>query len=235
MTDYSLIHAYVDGQLSGEERAKVEQWIKEDPKARAEFDSVEALKSVLSRCCEQVSCEETWAKCKGRLGEMDRKSGIEAFVGRWAWGLCSIFIVAIMSAAVMNRAQGPQIRSTDLMSTSLVPFGAPQSKSETDQRTWLHGLSIPLEPSVVKVEGAFRGFLNGEQVIRLDIRDSEGPMQLYVASLREFTDSEETNEYGVVRSGDETGLTWSERGKSYLLVGPRTPQALTAIADGLRR
>jgi len=235
MNDYSLIHAYADGQLASEERVQVEQWIKDDPKAMAEFESITAIKGALGRCCEQVSCEETWSKCKGRLAELDRKRGIESFVGKWSWGLCSIFIVAIMSAALMNRAQGPQIRSTDLMSASMAPMSAPMSKSESEQRTWLRGLSIPLEPSVVKVESAFVGTMNGERVIRLDIRDSEGTMQLFVASFRQFTDAKDNTEYGVVRSGTENGLTWSESGKSYLLVGPRSAEALTAIADGLRR
>lgn len=235
MNDYSLIHAYVDDQLSTEERARVEKWIKEDPKAQSELDSIEAVKFTVSRQCEAVSCSETWSKCQGRLNELSRKSSVESFVGRWAWGLCSIFIVAIMSAAFMNRMNGPQIRSTDLMSPSLAPLAAPQSHSATEQKRWLRGLSIPLEPEVVKVDGAFEGRMNGQRVVRLDIRDNEGPLQLFVASCREFTDSEAQSTYGFIRVGEGYGLTWSQAGMSYLLVGPRSPQGLQTIADGIRQ
>lgn len=234
MKDYSLIHAYIDGQLSPDERAKVESWIKEDPRAQAEMECIHSLKGALKRHCEPMACEEVWAKCQGRLGELNRKSSIESFVGRWAWGLCSIFIVAIMSAAFMNRGN-PQIRSTDVMSASLAPLSAPQSQATVDQRRWLRDLAIPLEPEAVKVDGAYEGEMDGQRIIRLDIRDSEGPLQLFVASCREFTDGTDTQQYGVVRVSDVNGLTWSQSGMSYLLVGPRSSQALQAVADGIRR
>lgn len=236
MSDWTKIHAFADGQLSPAETQEVAAWIKDDPKAQAELEAIEALKSTVSTRCETMTCEETWKKCQGRLRELDRKSGVEAFVGKWAWGLCSIFIVAIASAAYMNRIGGPQIRSTDLMSASMPTFSAPQSKSQTEQRRWLRGLSIPVEPGPVQVESAYEGVMNGRRVVRLNLTDNTGPMSLFMASCDEFTDRPVSNEYGIVRVNmDALGLTWSQKGMSFLLIGKRDPEALQAVAEAIRK
>lgn len=236
MSDWTLIHAYADGELSGSELREVESWIEADPRAKAEFEAIRSVKSTVSKSCEPVMCEETWAKCQDRLRALDRKSSVEAFVGKWAWGLCSIFIVAIVSAAYMNRIGGPKMRSTDLMSASLPTFSAPQSNSQTEQKRWLRGLSVPVEPGPVQVDGAYEGIMNGRRVVRLNLHDNAGPMSLFVANFDEFTDTPTANEYGVIRvNNDALGLTWSQGGRSFLLVGKRDPEGLQSVADALRK
>ena len=136
----------------------------------------------------------------------------------------------------MNRISGPQIRSTDLMGASLAPLSSPQSKSDNDQRRWLRGLAIPVEPGQVKVVNAYEGQMNGRRVVRLNLEDNVGPLSLFMATCDEFTDRAGSNEYGIVRVNlDALGLTWSQEGKSFLLVGKRDPEALQAVAESIRK
>ncbi|MEQ1823711.1 MAG: hypothetical protein ABL949_14475 [Fimbriimonadaceae bacterium] len=239
MKDFTKIHALVDGQLNDADRKEVEAWIAADPDAQSEFENARLLKSLVSQECMPVTCEETWAKCKRRLGEFDRRSSIERLVGRSAWGLCAIFFVAILSAAMLNRTGSSNLKTSDVLGASLVPIETPQSQSSNENARWLRGLAdrnVPLQTDVVRVHSAQQGNLNGHNVVRLDVSDAKGNMVLYIASdSSRFQDSTSgTGEYGSLRVGEASGITWSRSGMAFLLLGDRNDEDLKAVANRIQ-
>ncbi len=240
MKDWSLIHALADGQLNDAERKEVEAWIEADPEARLEFESARLLKTMVSQECAPITCDATWAKCQRRLGEFDRRSTIERFVGRSAWGMCGIFFVAIFSAAMLNRSGTMNLKTSDVLGANLMPIATPQSQSSNENARWLRGLAdrnVPLQTDVLRVLSAQRGNLNGHNVVRLDVADAKGNMILYIASdAAQFQDSGGHGDgYGLIRVGEAMGLTWSKSGMAFLLLGDRNDDELKATADRIRQ
>lgn len=240
MNDWSKIHALVDGQLNEAERKEVESWIEADPEARREFEFARTLKASISQQCTPITCDETWAKCKRRLGEFDRRSSIERFVGKSAWGMCGIFFVAILSAAMLNRSGTSSLKTTDVLGANLMPIATPQSQSSNENARWLRGLAdrnVPLQTDVLRVLSAQRGNLNGHNVVRLDVADAKGNMILYIASdASQFQDSlSRPGAYGSVRVGEASGITWARSGMAFLLLGDRNNSDLRAAADRIQQ
>lgn len=102
------IAALADGELKGNDKVTAEQEVANDPAARAHFQGVMAVKETLKTKLPSHNCKETWSKCVGRLDELERASRTESIVGRFSYAMAAVLIVAIFSAAYLNRtdAQG---------------------------------------------------------------------------------------------------------------------------------
>ena len=241
--DRLLIHALADHELSEEERKTAEDHLAECASCRAEYEAVNSLKTVLQTRLETADTQASWARCRKRLDELDRSAKVESFVTRYAWGFCSLFLVIILSAAVLNHTLGRNsLQTADVaqMASGLIPLPGPRSQAPSDLRSWLNhavGDSVPmnLRPHVMQVLQAARGFRDGHQILRLDLLDRAGVMTLFVISNADSVDGLErmdgAHDYFVGKMGKMNCVAWSDRGSAMLVLGERPISALCTVAD----
>lgn len=242
MSDFLEIHALADGQLEGEERAAAEARLRSCEKSQAEFRAVQSVRETLQTKCTEITCEDTWRKCQGRLREFDRSKRVESFVGRYAWGLCSVFLVAIVMAASVNRMGGPSLSTGDVAraSSTLIPFGAPRSQAPDDQRRWLEGVMngpMPSQPESVQVIGGASGVINGHKMVRINLADSIGTMAFFMMEdVQRIADAEAVSKRGfaLCKVNGTNAVGWSEGPRSFLLMGERPIDDLEMVAAAIR-
>src|SRR5688572_10010513 len=103
MSDWLEIHGFADEQMSDAEKASARQRVASDPACARELQAIQAVKDVLQTRRDAITSDETWANCQRRLDELDKAHRIEGFVGRYAWGLCGLFLALIIGVGVLNR------------------------------------------------------------------------------------------------------------------------------------
>ena len=243
--DRLLMHALADQELSAEERKNAEDHLATCPGCRAEYEAVGSLKTVLKTCKEPADTDAVWSRCRKRLDEVDRSKTVEAFVTRYAWGFCSLFIVIILSASLFNHFLGRHsLQTADVaqMASGLIPIpmsGTASRNGPEVQRllSTAMGDSAPvnLRPRVVEVLRAAHGFRDGHQVMRVDLRDADGLMTLFVISDAQAVDGLErldsSPNYYVGRMGKVNCVAWSDRGSALLIRGDRPIPGLCALAE----
>lgn len=242
MSDFLDIHALADGQLEGEERAAAEARLRSCEKSQAEFRAVQTVRDTLQSKCSEITCEDTWRKCQSRLRELDRTRRVESFVGRYAWGMCSIFIVAIVMAASLNRMGGTSLSTGDVAraSSTLIPFGAPRSQAPDDQRKWLEGVMngpMPSQPESVEVIGGAAGKINGHKMVRINLADSIGTMAFFMMEdVQRIADAESVSKRGfsICKVNGTNAVGWSEGPRAFLLIGERPIDDLESVAVAIR-
>lgn len=243
MNDWLDVHALVDGELSEEDRPRVQERIKTSKQSMAEWHAVRQIKAVLVSKCAKPDCEEVWKACTKRLRQIDRTKRAEFFVGRYAWAICGLFFAVILGAATLNRLNGGGIGTGDVarVSASLVPISAPRSQAPDDQRKWLQdnlSKTMQLQPGRLSVVGGAMGHLpDGRRVARADLQDSEGPLNLFVIERADALDDVEQvdghNTYAGGTFAHENCVSWSREGNEFLLVGDRPVDELCQIGDAL--
>jgi len=242
MSDYLDIHALADGQLDGDDRAAAEARLRECERSQAEFRAVQGLRETLQSKCAPITCEDTWRRCQGRLKEIERTRRVESFVGRYAWGLCSVFVITIMMAASMNRMGGASMSTGDVAraSSTLIPFAAPRSQAPDDQRKWLEGVMngpMPTQPESVQVIGGASGMINGHKMVRVNLVDSIGTMAFFLMEdVQRIADAESTTKRGfsICKMNGTNAVGWSEGNRSFLLIGERPIDDLEIVATAIR-
>lgn len=241
MSDWLSVHGLADNELSAEERIAIEKRLQECEMTRAEYDSIHALKKTLREKCNVSVPEGSWQKCCKRLDELDKARRVESFVGRYAWGLCGCFLAAILIGASISRASGPKVHSTEVMRASAgwPAMVAPDSNNLTEQQRWVRGIfdgAEPVHAGKFVLHQASRGMVNGLDVRRLDFSDQYGLMRLFVMEGEHgLVDSDNTEGYLPVQVQEVGGITWHAQGRTFLLIGDRTPEKLSLVADALRR
>lgn len=103
MSEIQDIHALADGELSGEAKARVELLVAESEGARSEYMSVLKLKSTLSDKLPTPDCSSAWQKCVERIRELHRTDRAERLVGKYSYAIAGLLMIAIVSAAYLNR------------------------------------------------------------------------------------------------------------------------------------
>lgn len=114
MIEKSDLHALADGELSAEEKAQLFAKLESDPTAQAEYQQITSLKSALRSTAKTPECDELWKACQGRLDEIDKTKRVEAFVGKYAWGICGVFFMAIAIGGVINRSISRAVQPNDV-------------------------------------------------------------------------------------------------------------------------
>lgn len=105
-----LLAAYVDGELDGDARARVERWLADHPDARDEVNAQRALSPANTGLWERADppkpSEGKWSGC---LGAVERRLEAPAAAPRWRAGVWAIAGLATMgvAAAVAWVAFGP--------------------------------------------------------------------------------------------------------------------------------
>lgn len=114
MIEKSDLHALADGELSAEEKAQLFTRLESDPSAQSEYQQIVALKSALLSTAKTPECDELWKSCRGRLDEIDKTKRVEGFVGKYAWGICGVFFLAIAFGGVLNRSMSRSVQPNDV-------------------------------------------------------------------------------------------------------------------------
>ena len=104
MIDTELLHALADDELSADDRRKVEADLAQDPEAAKVLSSILAVKQAIASHVKPVECEDEWQRCRKRLDEMDKARRTEAFVGRYAWVMCTGLFAFIVGAILERTA-----------------------------------------------------------------------------------------------------------------------------------
>jgi hypothetical protein len=243
MNDWFEVHALLDDELPPQQRAQVQESIKASPECAAEWHAVRELKAVVNAKCVRPECEELWTRCCKRLNEIDNTKRVESFVGRYAWGICSVFMCFIVGAAMLNRTSGNSLRTGDVarVSSSLVPISAPRSQGTDDKRRWLQDFldkTMPVQPERITIISGATGFLpDGRKISRADLQDNGGRLGLIVVdSADHLEDAEQVDghsQYFGGRFNNVNCIAWTDHGHAYFLVGDRARGALCQVADSL--
>lgn len=244
MIDPLKIHALADGELSPEETSALNEEIACCEKSCAELNAIRNLKSALSRT-QPVRCEDTWQGCVKRLNEIDKARRIEFAVGRYAWGLCGVIVIAIALGGYLTRiGSSGVVRSGDVrrMVSSLVPFSSFKGGDSPEAaRRWLsqNVKDAPVPADRLQLVNGVIGYTpDGQhQVARLTLRDSNGQMTLIMIGAIQQVDGLEPA-MGQFKQGmmeDMHCVCWTDRGWALMLVGDRSTEDLQQVASAIVR
>ncbi|CAN5430017.1 hypothetical protein BH11ARM1_BH11ARM1_17760 [soil metagenome] len=239
MIDPLELHAYADGQLSKQDEGRVRASLKQDAAAQAELDSILSLKKAL-HSVDAVECSAAWAKCVGRLDELDKANRTESFVGRYAWALCGVFFLCILGGGMFNRmSPGSQMQAADVAraAASLTPAAGPRSQEPAEVAHFLDDLvgkaSKSLTPDRLQVVNGATGEVDGHRVSKLGLHDADGDLCLIIINdvldLSNLKQASDPN----FRVGSLQGMNsvaWTENNVTMILAGNRPFDALVSAA-----
>jgi len=180
MIDRLDIHAFADRELTPEEMARLEKEIASSPDASRELGAIQGLKNCLQTKAVPADHGRLWKECVGRLDELDKVKRAEHFVGKYAWALCSLLAVVILSGSLFNRFHAgavdmPQIAS-DLSGMTSVPM---QGLSQPERlRSWI-GSGPRIDSSKVVGVGSMES-AEGVVIKRVTLREQNGLIDVYL-------------------------------------------------------
>lgn len=236
MKERMEMHALADGQLDGDAKQLAEAARESDPSLRAEYDSIAILKETLQSKAPPVMCIKTWEKCRERIHELDKRKGVESFVTRYAWGLCSMFLVAILGAAMFNRSFGGELRTGDAarMLSGLGPVSRSGGPAPVQMNEWIRKTGGARE---VQLRGAAHGTYRGHPVALYQLQDSEGNLAaLEIGGVTQVEGVEpmlENSRFSVGKLNNMNCVTWQEGRSTLFLVADRSHEDLARVAESL--
>ena len=240
MSDWiDKVHALADGELSEAEMAEAQHLVASDPKAAAELEWAVLFKNHLGEKLPPVKDDETWQKCQARFDAIDKTSKTEAFVGKYAWAFCLIFLVGIFSAYIVNKVGGSRPLSNDHVAglfNGLTPFNF------TESRQALDSVKSNVGPAPLQVIGVARvtslaiGYVDGRRTANLTLNDGHGPVSLFVIKDTSGIDGLDVRDSGYQCGtiNESRAVSWTDSGYLFLLLGPRPHEELLRLADQFR-
>lgn len=241
MNDTLEIQALADGELDGEAKAAAAEAILQDTAARAEYETIVALKQTVKRACPPVDALEAWKVVRQRLDAIDKSKKAEVFIGRNAWALCSLFIVMIVGAAMFNRMTGKTRLYTGdvarVMSSMIpLPTSTPSDVVRVAENE-LGAAPFRLPPADLHPVGAARGLFEGRKALIVQLSDAGGTSRLLVVENVHEVEGLKCDGKQVYSVGQLNGVnavSWQCSGYICLLVGNRPMGDLLSIASTLR-
>jgi anti-sigma factor RsiW len=234
MSDYLDIHALADGELSGEDLLRAKERIANDPAAKAEFETVQLLKTAVGTKTAPIEFGQAWRASLARLDELDQRKRVEGFVSRYAWGMCASVFMFIVGMGLYNRQLGGQVGTGDVakIMSGLSPLSRPVTEPQ-DMSAWIRPTNRVTVKSFAEGIDQF-----GRQVTALGIEDAAGPMTLVIVKGADRVSGVEpmvghASVYAG-RIGDANCLMWTQSGLSYTLIGPRSHEDLSSVAANLQ-
>ena len=234
MIEFEKLSALADGELDAAEQREVEAGLVSDSYAAEQLTSIRATKQALSQHLQPIECRDAWKGCVKRLDELDRVVKTRSFVDRYAWAMCTVLFVFILSVGMFNRSNpGVRAATGDLTRASL---GSPI----TDARRafdWIRdkfGKAPTIPSQTLQVVDGSQGFFAGRPVARIHLRDAKGDLGLVVVPgtvTVEGVSPMGDGEHFSGQEGEGTCVAWSERGLVMVLVGNREAGELRDIAN----
>lgn len=235
------IHAYADGECDAAEKQAVEAHTAADDQAARELSWALALRSLVRVRCQIEPCQDTWGKAMTRLDAIDKAKRTESVVGKFGWALCGVFLVAIVSAGVMNRMVGGRVLDGTQISSifdSLRPVVQPSVSSSDRLHVQLpFGAPEVAVPTGMEVLGARAGAYNGKRVVSLTLLDHEGPLSILMVDgldkVEGIAPDPFGGKYAVGLFNGRMCATWKQDSYTVLLMGDRSTDELKALAKRL--
>lgn len=219
MNDRLDLHALEDGALSAAEADAVRRRMSESVELQREFEAIQDVKRALQQHCTGVSCDVTWSKCQDRLSEIARTERVNSFVGRYAWQFCGAFVVLVAVAGAWTRMNG----QSNTFDPSQVPNMAgftPLQRGAADPNGFQRFLY-----SAWTLHGAYRGVVDGRELIRYDLSDGVGDFSVFVAP---GVDKLEGPCHREIHG--KNCFSWIQNGSQIMVVAERDHRELEAIA-----
>ena len=243
MIDRLDLHALADGQLSDAQRKEILDQLATDPIAAAEYQSILAMKSTLKSCAEMPDSGNLWKKCQSRLDELDKTKRVESFVGRYAWGICGIFFLMIVSGGILNRRASGIVPSNQVSSfvASMSPVSVPRSQNQTELEPKLRqvvGAAFTNRPARMAITAVGESGVPGQRTRYVQLSDEFGKVAvLALYDVREVTGIWEYEADKAFRCGKIDGINslfWNRGdGVICMVVGQRSYSELYDIVQAM--
>jgi hypothetical protein len=243
MTDYTLLHALADGELSGPEMATAEELLRTDPIANAEYQAAVSIKKTLASQSQVKMDPKSWQAAIDRLNELDKRTKAEKFVGKYAWGMCSIIFALILSTGLLRHYSGSPVGTGDMAqyAAALQPFSRDVKQTGQDMRSWIrdvsYGAPIQIDPGFLTVHRFGQQIEEDRSTTVLYCSDAAGPLSLIVVKgANGISGAEQMAKQGnylIGQIGNANCLCWSDKGFVITLVGNRGYQDLAKVAEGI--
>jgi anti-sigma factor RsiW len=110
----SLLEAYRDGELSWLGRWRVQRWLRRDPRARRELESLEAIGALLRDVDAEAPAPDLWPAIRLRLAEVEVRAEAPARAPFWrgAAGYLTLGAVAASAAGLALLLAGEDPRGS---------------------------------------------------------------------------------------------------------------------------
>ena len=182
-----MVHALVDGELDAGQREQVTAWVAADPELNREYHWALAMKDLVAAKCPRIEAPASWEAAQKRIGELERARTVNFLVGKHAWGICGVLVVAVLAAGAINQLSRSTtvsaVQAADMIRTpwSGTALSTPNYKtSPYFVLSPLDGSQIFRIASGVQVEGQGIATTGNRPVVVFGLHDSEGPMTLHV-------------------------------------------------------
>lgn len=240
MIDRVLLNAYVDGELTADERRVVEAALAESEALQREVASIRSLKSYVAAQVQPITCPETWRRSVGRLDEIDRARKIESFVGRNSWALCGAVALILVAGGLFSERPGHrESRSAAFAQASagfLSPGAARRTQDEVIDRA-LRGMidqtrTAMLQGPLVREDGVYQG-PNGP-FARFSILDKGAEITMVITSalldMNQLEVIPGEPGYFIAKTNGENLVVWRAGNASMFLSGDVDHAVLVAFA-----
>ena len=236
MRETTELHALADGEMDPQEAYALREALKADPRAAAEVDAALNLKEFLAKNSSRHADEEVWKACVRRLDAIDRSRKAEHFVGRYAWAMCGVMLVMILSGRIAMR----NVRGDTAPVNQSRFFPSPSRTTPASNRNArlydeiLNQVGRNLDPKEIQHGEPFAGVVNGFPAERVFMRDREGDLFLTrVGGLMEYPNTEPLPSnpdlaFGIVEGAN--ALVWHRPGETWVLSGNRSVDGLDEVA-----
>jgi hypothetical protein len=243
MIEPSLLHAYVDHELTDFQRQEVDARLANCAASQKELAAIKALKAGVGSKVSSAHCDATWAKCQDRLNTIDRVERSGNFITRYSWGfVTAVAAIVIVGGGMSRNAQQGTMSGNNLSGIINNKSVTPMQKMQNEQIDRLLK-NADRRLYEFKVLGARQSFSEGRNVFEYSLRDSDGPLSMVI--IDGITKLENMNPLSGTRYtsgsinlrniGNEQAkqncISWQMDGKTVILMGQRSQQSLAKAAD----
>jgi hypothetical protein len=177
------LHSLADNELTESEKAIVLKAIERDSELTARYQSILAVKAGLRSQAMAPECQELWRDCRARLDEIDNARKVERFVGKYSWGICGVFFLAILVGGIITRSSVKQVGTNDVAGVvaSMSPISVPQSRSQAELDPLLRqviGETFKNRPTRMAVTAIGSNPVPGERAEFVQLSDEFGAVAL---------------------------------------------------------
>jgi hypothetical protein len=181
MIDRNELHSLADDELSAERSAELLALMSENPHAQREFEAIRAVKQCLKANSTIEDSPELWSRCQSRLDEIDKSRRIEGFVGRYAWGICGVFFIAIAMGGFFNRFLMKSVDTGQVAgyvaAMSPIPVSQSRNQGELDPVfKQILGESFNSRPPEIRVTAVGANNTPGNRLTFMQLDDGFGPV-----------------------------------------------------------
>lgn len=243
MIEKSDLHALADGELSVEEKARLSAKLEANPRAQAEYQQIISLKSALRASAKMPECDELWKACQGRLDELEKTKRVETFVGKYAWGICGVFFMAIAIGGVMNRSASRGVQPNDVAGymAGISLSTPPKTQNQAELNPALKqivGEAFTERPATMVVTAIGSNNEPGQRTEFARLSDAFGSVAVValidVKQVEGLWDYEENSNFKCAKIDGANAMFWTRNdGIICMVIGQRSYEELHEIIEAM--